>query len=180
MLSSDALYAQLHACTAPHLDPTQLAPLQLLQAALGINTSLFSLSFILFNFLATATTPAVATAVSSSNNRAAGETIWQATSLAVVLGLLVAGGMLANGRWMLEVMGADQSQQHVQDLAMQYLWFRWVGCPAGSGLSNRACRKWFGQKGWQAVGAAAGLAGSGLAAGCVVVGPCLCTYWCND
>jgi MATE family multidrug resistance protein len=95
-----------------------------LQAALGINTSLFSLSFILFNFLATATTPAVATAVSSSNNRAAGETIWQATSLAVLLGLFVAAGMLGNGRWMLEMMGADQSQQHMQDLALQYLYFR--------------------------------------------------------
>jgi MATE family multidrug resistance protein len=102
----------------------------LLQAALGINTSLFSLSFILFNFLATATTPAVATAVSSNNNRAAGETIWQATSLAVLLGLLVAAGMLSNGRWMLEMMGADQSQQHMQDLALQYLWFRAFAAPA--------------------------------------------------
>lgn len=79
-----------------------------------------------------------------------------------MLGLLVAGGMLAKGRWMLEVMGADQSQQHMQDLALQYLWFRWVaqlvlqdvgslaaglagseqqGLQDVGWLHNRACRK---------------------------------------
>eukprot|EP00879_Flechtneria_rotunda_P003921 GHRR01004161.1.p1 GENE.GHRR01004161.1~~GHRR01004161.1.p1 ORF type:complete len:563 (+),score=209.33 GHRR01004161.1:649-2337(+) len=99
-------------------------------AALGINTSLFSLSFVVFNFLATATTPMVASAVSSQNTRAAGETVWQATSLAAVLGLLVAAGLSCNGTWMLGVMGADQSQQHMQDLALQYLVIRALAAPA--------------------------------------------------
>eukprot|EP00878_Enallax_costatus_P012975 GHUV01013552.1.p1 GENE.GHUV01013552.1~~GHUV01013552.1.p1 ORF type:complete len:468 (+),score=125.24 GHUV01013552.1:726-2129(+) len=99
-------------------------------AALGINTSLFSLSFVVFNFLATATTPMVAAAVSSHNSKAAGETVWQATSLAVLLGVLVAAGLVTNGTSLLTLMGADSSQQHMQDLALQYLLFRAVAAPA--------------------------------------------------
>lgn len=39
------------------------------QGALGINTALFSFSFVVFNFLATATTPLVATALSSGDKQ---------------------------------------------------------------------------------------------------------------
>ncbi len=38
-----------------------------LQGALGVNTALFSFSFVVFNFLATATTPLIAAAVSAGN-----------------------------------------------------------------------------------------------------------------
>ncbi len=37
------------------------------QGALGVNTALFSFSFVVFNFLATATTPLIAAAVSAGN-----------------------------------------------------------------------------------------------------------------
>lgn len=98
-----------------------------LQAALGVNTSLFTLSFVVFNFLATATTPAVAAAVGARNGKAAGEVVYQATALAVLLGLGVAAGLYGNASWMLSVMGADPSQgEHMHDLAMQYLMLRFV------------------------------------------------------
>jgi hypothetical protein len=101
--------------------------LVVLQAALGVNTSLFTLSFVVFNFLATATTPAVAAAVGARNSTAAGEVVYQATALAVLLGLGVAVGLHGNASWMLSVMGADPSQgEHMHDLAMQYLMIRWV------------------------------------------------------
>jgi MATE family multidrug resistance protein len=94
-------------------------------AALGVNTSLFTLSFVVFNFLATATTPAVATAVGAHDRRAAGEVVYQATALAVLLGLGVAAGLYSNAAWMLAVMGADPSQgEHMHELAMQYLMVR--------------------------------------------------------
>lgn len=99
----------------------------LLQAALGVNTSLFTLSFVVFNFLATATTPAVASAVGCRNSQAAGEVVYQATALAVVLGLGVAGGLFGNASWLLSVMGADPAQgEHMHELAMQYLLIRCV------------------------------------------------------
>jgi MATE family multidrug resistance protein len=98
-----------------------------LQAALGVNTSLFTLSFVVFNFLATATTPAVASAVGCRNSKAAGEVVYQATTLAVLLGIAVAGGLYCNASWMLSVMGADPAQgQHMHELAMEYLLIRWV------------------------------------------------------
>lgn len=99
----------------------------LLQAALGVNTSLFTLSFVVFNFLATATTPAVAAAVGARNSQAAGEVVYQATALALLLGVGVAAGLYGNASWMLSVMGADPSQgEHMHDLAMQYLMIRWA------------------------------------------------------
>lgn len=97
----------------------------LLQAALGVNTSLFTLSFVVFNFLATATTPAVAAAVGARNSQAAGEVVYQATALALLLGAGVAAGLYGNASWMLSAMGADPSQgEHMHDLAMQYLMIR--------------------------------------------------------
>lgn len=90
-----------------------------------MNTSLFTLSFVVFNFLATATTPAVASAVGSKNSRAAGEVVYQATALAIVLGLAVSAGLFGNASWMLNIMGADPSQgEHMHELAMQYLLVR--------------------------------------------------------
>lgn len=53
--------------------------------------------------------------------------VYQATALAVLLGLGVAVGLHGNASWMLSVMGADPSQgEHMNDLAMQYLMIRWV------------------------------------------------------
>lgn len=87
-----------------------------------------------FNFLATATTPAVASAVGSRNSTAAGEVVYQATALAVLLGLAVAAGLYTNASWLLSVMGADPSQgEHMHDLAMQYLLIRWVAAGAWFG-----------------------------------------------
>lgn len=112
-----------------------------MQAALGVNTSLFTLSFVVFNFLATATTPAVASAVGCRNSKAAGEVVYQATTLAVLLGIAVSGGLYCNASWMLSVMGADPAQgQHMHELAMQYLLIRCAIAAAGdSGLGWEAC-----------------------------------------
>jgi Na+-driven multidrug efflux pump len=69
------------------------------QAALGVNTSLFALCFAVFNFLATATTPLLASAVAAGDRRAAGEVCYQATALATVLGLAVAALLATQVRW---------------------------------------------------------------------------------
>jgi MATE family multidrug resistance protein len=90
-----------------------------------VNTSLLTLAFVLFNFLNTATTPMLATAVGQGNATAAGEVVYQATGLALLLGVGVAAGLSANADWLLDAMGADASQGvHMHELAVQYLLLR--------------------------------------------------------
>lgn len=51
--------------------------------------------------------------------------VYQATALAIVLGLAVSAGLFGNASWMLNIMGADPSQgEHMHELAMQYLLVR--------------------------------------------------------
>ena len=99
-------------------------PFPTMQAALGVNTSLFSLSFVVFNFLATATAPMVAAAVSARETRQAGETVWQAAGMALVLGLAVELLLLTNSGPLLALMGVDASQTAVLPLASEYLAWR--------------------------------------------------------
>ncbi len=74
---------------AAHAQPHHTA-----QAALGVNTSLFSFAFISFNFLSVATTPTIAAAVSAGRRDAAGEVTWQAGAAAAALGVAVSAGLL--------------------------------------------------------------------------------------
>ncbi len=57
-------------------------------AALGVNTSIFALSFVVFNFLAYGTTPLVARAAGRGDLRAAGGYAVQALLLAILVGTL--------------------------------------------------------------------------------------------
>jgi MATE family multidrug resistance protein len=89
-----------------------------------VNTSLFSLCFVVFNFLATATTTLVASAVSKQDRAAAGEVAWQAAGRALLLGCSVATLLWTNGSSALVAMGIDPSQQQLHALAMTYLVWR--------------------------------------------------------
>ncbi len=55
-------------------------------AALGVNTAIFALSFVVFNFLAYGTTPMVARAVGRGDRTAAGDVVMQALLLAALVG----------------------------------------------------------------------------------------------
>lgn len=57
-------------------------------AALGVNTSIFALSFVVFNFLAYGTTPLVSRAAGRGDLRAAGGYAVQALLLAILVGML--------------------------------------------------------------------------------------------
>ena len=59
-------------------------------AALGVNTSIFALAFVVFNFLAYGTTPMVARAVGRGDRVGAGDVVMQAFLLAVVVGGIAA------------------------------------------------------------------------------------------
>ncbi len=58
-------------------------------AALGVNTAVFSMTFVVFNFLAYGTTPMVAREVGRGNRAAAGRLAVQALVLAVTVGAVV-------------------------------------------------------------------------------------------
>jgi MATE family multidrug resistance protein len=55
-------------------------------AALGVNTSIFAMTFVVFNFLAYGTTPLVARAVGRGDRAAAGDVVMQALLLAALVG----------------------------------------------------------------------------------------------
>ncbi len=57
-------------------------------AALGVNTSIFSLAFVVFNFLAYGTTPMVARAVGRGDTERAGRLAVEALTLALAAGIL--------------------------------------------------------------------------------------------
>lgn len=102
-----------------------------LQGALGVNTSLFAFFFVVFNFLATATTPMIAAAVSASDTKQAAEVTYQATGMAVVLGTAVTIGLMSHADLVLNWMGLDDSQKAMFDVAKDYLLFRYVPWKCG-------------------------------------------------
>ena len=58
--------------------------------ALGVNAGIFSLAFLVFNFLAYGTTPLVATALGDGRRAEAGRLVSAALGIAVVLGMVAA------------------------------------------------------------------------------------------
>ena len=96
-------------------------------AALGVNTAVFSLAFVVFNFLAYGTTPLVARAVGRGDRDAAGALAIHALALAVIAGVgalvllqLAAGPVLS-------AMGASGD---LRDPALVYLRIRAFAGPA--------------------------------------------------
>ena len=100
-------------------------------AALGVNSALFTFSFVVFNFLATATTPMVASALATGDKQRAGKVTLQALALSGVLGGVLAGGLVVWAEPALALMGAGPETGSVHDLALQFLlirWVAWLGC----------------------------------------------------
>ncbi|GMH35670.1 hypothetical protein BSKO_03538 [Bryopsis sp. KO-2023] len=96
-------------------------------AALGVNTAIYSLAFVLFNFLATTTTPLIASALSNGDKDKTSQLTFQAFLLSGVLGLSLMGGLFAFSDSTLSIMGAEGE---VAVLGKQYLLARAVAAPA--------------------------------------------------
>ena len=96
-------------------------------AALGVNTSIFSMTFVIFNFLAYGTTPRVGRAVGKDDREEAGRAVVRALTLAALVGIgaLVVLQLLA--RPLLQLMGASAE---LMAPALQYLRVRALAGPA--------------------------------------------------
>ena len=95
--------------------------------ALGVNAALFSLAFVVFNFLAYGTTPRVARAFGRGDTEAAGMVAVQALVLAVVTGLAATAVFLLAANPLLAMMGATGE---LRDPALSYLRIRALAGPA--------------------------------------------------
>ncbi|MDX1624364.1 MAG: MATE family efflux transporter [Gemmatimonadota bacterium] len=96
-------------------------------AALGINASVFSFTFVVFNFLAYGTTPLVAREVGRGDRAAAGRVVVQALVLAAGLGLLALAALEALAVPVVRLMGASGE---VVGPAVEYLRIRALAGPA--------------------------------------------------
>ena len=95
--------------------------------ALGVNTSIFSMTFVVFNFLAYGTTPRVGRAVGDGDRAEAGRAVMRALTLAVLAGAaaLIALQLLAVP--ILRLMGASAE---LMGPALNYLRIRALAGPA--------------------------------------------------
>ncbi len=96
-------------------------------AALGVNTSLFSMTFVIFNFLAYGTTPRVGRAVGENNRDEAGRVVARALTLAVGVGIVALVALQAFARPVLSLMGASDE---LMAPALTYLRIRALAGPA--------------------------------------------------
>ena len=95
--------------------------------ALGVNASLFSMAFVLFNFLAYGTTPRVGQAVGEDDREAAGRAVVRALTLAVLVGTVALLALQAAAPLLLRIMGA---QGELMAPALSYLRVRALAGPA--------------------------------------------------
>lgn len=95
--------------------------------ALGVNTSIFSMTFVVFNFLAYGTTPRVGRAVGNDDREEAGRVVVRALVLAVAVGIVALGVLQALARPILVVMGAGEE---LMAPALSYLRIRALAGPA--------------------------------------------------
>ncbi|TVP43014.1 MAG: MATE family efflux transporter, partial [Gemmatimonadales bacterium] len=95
--------------------------------ALGVNAALFSLAFVVFNFLAYGTTPRVARALGRGDREGAGEVAVHALVLAVGTGLAATAIFLAAANPLLSMMGAVGE---LREPALAYLRIRALAGPA--------------------------------------------------
>jgi len=95
--------------------------------ALGVNTSIFSMTFVIFNFLAYGTTPRVGRAVGNEDWEEAGRVVMRALTLAVGAGIVALIALQALARPILVVMGAGEE---LMAPALAYLRIRALAGPA--------------------------------------------------
>jgi MATE family multidrug resistance protein len=96
-------------------------------AALGVNTSIFSMTFVIFNFLAYGTTPRVGRAVGRGDRAEAGRAVVRALTLAVLAGLGALAVLQGLARPLLQLMGASPE---MMGPALSYLRIRALAGPA--------------------------------------------------
>lgn len=96
-------------------------------AALGINTALFTMVFVVLTFLAYATTPRIGKAMGRGDREEAGRTVTQALTLAVVLGVAALALLQIFAVPLLVLLGASGP---VLDEALVYLRWRALAGPA--------------------------------------------------
>ena len=119
-LAVDPLVSLVDTAFVGQLGSTQLG-------ALGVNASLFSLTFVVFNFLAYGTTPRVGRAVGRDDTPEAGRVIVQALTLAVIAGAVALAVLQAFAEPILAVMGATGP---LREPALDYLRIRAFAGPA--------------------------------------------------
>lgn len=101
-------------------------------AALGVTSSLLTFAFVTFNFLATATTPLVATALACGDATKAGKVTVQAFALASSLGILLTVTLVLTSDTALLWVGQESVRDNaaVFSLAKEFLLIRALGAPA--------------------------------------------------
>lgn len=95
--------------------------------ALGINASLFAMTFVIFNFLAYGTTPRVGNALGRGDQKAAGQVVIQAFTLALAAGVVALALLQVFAGPILTLMGATGE---LREPAMTYLRIRAFAGPA--------------------------------------------------
>jgi putative MATE family efflux protein len=96
-------------------------------AALGVNVALFSMAFVVFNFLAYGTTPRVARAHARGDTASVGHAILQAFTLAVGVGVLATAALLTFAGPLAALMGATGE---LEEPTLAYLRIRALAGPA--------------------------------------------------
>lgn len=119
-LAADPLVSLVDTAFVGQLGRTELA-------ALGINASVFSLAFVVFNFLAYGTTPRVGRAVGRGDRAEAGRVVMQALTLAVGVGAVALCALQLFAVPILRAMGADAA---LMGPALEYLRIRAFAGPA--------------------------------------------------
>lgn len=119
-LAADPLLSLVDTAFVGRLGTTELA-------ALGVDSAIFGFAFVLFNFLAYATTPMVAGARGAGRFDEAGRIVQRAMVLAVLVGVSLTALLVIGARLLVTVM---QAGPEVVDPAVSYLRIRALGLPA--------------------------------------------------
>jgi MATE family multidrug resistance protein len=99
-------------------------------AGVGSAAALLTFSFYLFNFLCTVTTPLVSQRRSSGDASGAVEIGGQALSLAIILGTILSGVLIAFSQPLLEIMGTGNTGVDANGYATTFLTLRAIAAPA--------------------------------------------------
>lgn len=119
-LAADPLVSLIDTAFVSWLGPVPLA-------AMGVDAALFSLAFVVFNFLAYGTTPLIADALARGDRRAAGRVVEQALTLALIIGVVGSALLFGLAEPACRAMGASGE---VLQPAVDYLRIRALAAPA--------------------------------------------------
>ncbi len=119
-LATDPLVSLIDTAFVGHLGTEALA-------ALGVNAAIFTMAFLVFNFLAYGTTPLVASAVGQDRRKEAGELVLAALALSVVLGVVAVVGLWSLAVPIAVAMGAEGV---LLETTLSYLQIRLWAAPA--------------------------------------------------